>query len=423
MSNTVRAEIITIGDEILFGHILDTNTQWIGNELTAIGILPARKTSVGDKYEEIMEAFTRAFERYEVVIVTGGLGPTRDDITKQTLCDFFGTELEIHPEALQQVTEFFAKRGRGMIEANRLQAALPKTCRYLPNYWGTAPGMWFEKDGKVLVSLPGVPYEMKELMTHSVLPGLKKAFELPSIHHYTVRTIGIGESFLAEMIASWEDSLPAHIRLAYLPSFSGVKLRLTGYGQAEVIDPELEAWAEKLKPIVGEYIYGYGEVEIEEKVGEMLKEGNFTLATAESCTGGYVAHRITSVPGASEYFEGTVVSYSNKVKAEVLGVPMQDLKDFGAVSEQVAVAMAEGVRDRLKTSFGLSTTGIAGPGGGTDEKPVGTVWIACAGPSGTVARKLQLGNLRDVNIQLTTAHVLNLLRNELKQLQAVKAVK
>jgi len=225
------------------------------------------------------------------------------------------------------------------------------------------------------------------------------------------------------MIASWEDSLPAHIRLAYLPSFSGVKLRLTGYGQAEVIDPELEAWAEKLKPIVGEYIYGYGEVEIEEKVGEMLKEGNFTLATAESCTGGYVAHRITSVPGASEYFEGTVVSYSNKVKAEVLGVPMQDLKDFGAVSEQVAVAMAEGVRDRLKTSFGLSTTGIAGPGGGTDEKPVGTVWIACAGPSGTVARKLQLGNLRDVNIQLTTAHVLNLLRNELKQLQAVKAIK
>lgn len=423
MSNTVRAEIITIGDEILFGHILDTNTQWIGNELTAIGILPARKTSVGDKYEEIMEAFTRAFERYEVVIVTGGLGPTRDDITKQTLCDFFGTELELHPEALQQVTEFFAKRGRGMIEANRLQAALPKTCRYLPNYWGTAPGMWFEKDGKVLVSLPGVPYEMKELMTHSVLPGLKKAFELPSIHHFTVRTIGIGESFLAEKIASWEDSLPAHIRLAYLPSFSGVKLRLTGYGQAEVIDPELEAWAEKLKPIVGEYIYGYGEVEIEEKVGEMLKEGNFTLATAESCTGGYVAHRITSVPGASEYFEGTVVSYSNKVKAEVLGVPMQDLKDFGAVSEQVAVAMAEGVRDRLKTSFGLSTTGIAGPGGGTDEKPVGTVWIACAGPSGTVARKLQLGNLRDVNIQLTTAHVLNLLRNELKQLQAVKAVK
>lgn len=422
MSNSVRAEIITIGDEILFGHILDTNTQWIGNELTAIGILPARKTSVGDKYEEIMEAFTRAFERYEVVIVTGGLGPTRDDITKQTLCDFFGTELEIHPEALQQVTEFFAKRGREMIESNRLQAALPKNCRYLPNYWGTAPGMWFEKDGKVLVSLPGVPYEMKELLTHSVLPGLKQAFELPSIHHFTVRTIGIGESFLAEKISSWEDSLPAHIRLAYLPSFSGVKLRLTGYGKADLIDPELEAWAEKLTPIVGEYIYGYGEVEIEEKVGELLKGGNFTLATAESCTGGYVAHRITSVPGASQYFEGTVVSYSNKVKAEILGVPMEYLNDFGAVSEQVAVAMAEGVRDRLKSSFGLSTTGVAGPGGGSDEKPVGTVWIACAGPSGTVARKLQLGNLRDVNIQLTTAHVLNLLRNELKQIQAAKAV-
>lgn len=416
MLKNVTAEIITIGDEILFGHILDTNTQWIGNELTTIGILPTRKTSVGDNYHEIMEALTRAFDRYDVVIVTGGLGPTKDDITKQTLCDFFGTELVIHPEALAHVTEFFRKRGREMIESNRQQAALPKTCKYLVNHWGTAPGMWFEKDGKVLVSLPGVPFEMKELMQHSVLPGLKETFDLPAILHYTIRTIGIGESFLAEKIASWEDSLPQHIRLAYLPSFSGVKLRLTGYGKASLIEQELKEWAEKVNELIQDYIYGHGEIEIEEAIGQMLSDHQATLSTAESCTGGYVAHRLTSISGSSAYFLGSVVSYSNEVKSEVLGVSEYDLRAYGAVSEPVAKAMAEGVRKRLKSTFGISTTGVAGPSGGTPEKPVGTVWIACAGPTRTVARKLQLGNLRDVNIQLASAHVLNLLRQELMHL-------
>ena len=411
MQNSVSAEIITIGDEILFGHILDTNTRWIGNELTAIGILPARKTSVGDRYEDIIEALTRAFDRYQVVIVTGGLGPTKDDITKKTLCDFFGTELEMHQEALAHVTAFFAKRGREMIESNTLQAALPKTCRYLVNHWGTAPGMWFEKDGKVLVSLPGVPYEMKELMTHSVLPGLKEYFTLPVIVHHTVRTAGIGESFLAEKIASWEDSLPEDIRLAYLPSFSGVKLRLTGYGDdREIVAAALQARAEELKGLIGTYIYGYDETEIEGAVGALLAQRAATISTAESCTGGYVAHRLSSIPGSSAYFLGSVVSYSNQVKEEVLGVPAEYLRDYGAVSEQVAVSMAEGVRRRLGTTYAISTTGVAGPSGGTPEKPVGTVWIACAGPEGTVTRKLQLGTLRDVNIQLTTMHVLNMLR-------------
>lgn len=416
MSNTVSAEIITIGDEILFGHILDTNTQWIGGELTAAGILPVRKTSVGDRYEEIIEALHRAFERYDVVIVTGGLGPTKDDITKKTLCDFFNTELVMHEEALAHVTAFFAKRGREMIEANRQQAALPKSCKYLVNHWGTAPGMWFEQDGKVLVSLPGVPYEMKELMTHSVLPGLKAYFVLPVIVHHTIRTIGIGESFLAEKIAPWEDSLPAHIKLAYLPSFSGVRLRLTGFGKDEnEVKSEILGYSETLKEPIGAYIYGYGEIEIEEAIGQLLNDNPATVSTAESCTGGYVAHRLTSVPGSSAYFSGSVVSYSNKVKEEVLGVPGEYLRDYGAVSEQVAVAMAEGVREKLKSTYAISTTGVAGPSGGTPEKPVGTVWIACAGPEGTVTRKLQLGTLRDVNIQLTAMHVLNMLRQELQR--------
>ncbi|GAA4441603.1 competence/damage-inducible protein A [Ravibacter arvi] len=415
MSTTVSAEIITIGDEILFGHILDTNTQWIGLELTDIGILPAKKTSVGDRYDEILEAFRRAFDRYDVVIVTGGLGPTKDDITKQVLCDFFETELEIHEEALEHVTAFFSKRGREMIESNRLQAALPKKCKYLVNHWGTAPGMWFEKDGKVLVSLPGVPYEMKELMKHSVLPALEAHFSLPVIVHHTIRTIGIGESFLAEKIADWENALPKHVKLAYLPSFSGVKLRLTGYGSDRVaLTEELLKYGEGLNMLAGIYIYAQNELEIEEKVGQLLAEKGATLATAESCTGGYIAHRITGIPGSSTYFLGGVVSYANEVKEAVLDVPSEYLKTYGAVSEQVAEAMAEGVRTRLGATFAISTTGIAGPGGGTEEKPVGTIWIACAGPQGTVSRKLQLGTLRDVNIQLTAMHVLNMLRQSLE---------
>ena len=415
MNTMVAAEIITIGDEILFGHILDTNTQWIGSELTAIGILPARKTSVGDRYDEIIEALRRAFDRYDVVIVTGGLGPTKDDITKNTLCDFFGTSLEIHDEALAHVTAFFEKRGRPMIEANRMQAALPKSCRYLVNHWGTAPGMWFEKGGKVLVSLPGVPYEMKELMTHSVLPGLKQFFALPVIVHHTVRTVGIGESFLAEKIAGWEDALPADIRLAYLPSFSGVKLRLTGYGtDRELVRKALLSLSDSLLELIGEYVYGYDETEIEEAVGLLLKERGATVSTAESCTGGYVAHRLTSVAGSSSYFLGSVVSYSNEVKESMLGVDHESLRLYGAVSGQVAEQMAEGAKERLQSTFAVSTTGVAGPSGGSPDKPVGTVWIACAGPLRTVTRKLQLGTLRDVNIQLTAMHVMNMLRQELK---------
>ncbi|CAG5068928.1 Nicotinamide-nucleotide amidohydrolase PncC [Dyadobacter sp. CECT 9623] len=411
MISSTRAEIITIGDEILFGQIIDTNTQWIGTQLTDIGIRPTRKTSVGDNKQDILSAFTEASQRASVIIVTGGLGPTRDDITKHTFCEYFHTELEINQDALALVTSFFAKRGRVMTELNIQQAALPKNCTYIPNLWGTAPGMWFEKDNVVYVSLPGVPYEMKNLMEHEILPRLKARFSTTIIQHKSIRTIGIGESFLAEKIADWETALPEHIKLAYLPHFGQVRLRLTGTGTDQgILDRDLQAQVSAVTPLIEEFIFGYDLDELETVVGSLLKENNATLGTAESCTGGYVASRITSVSGSSQYFEGSVVSYSNAVKTNVLGVKKETLLEFGAVSEQTAREMAEGARKVLNTTFAIATTGIAGPDGGTPDKPVGTVWIACATPNETFTQLLSLRNDRKINIELTSSYALNLLR-------------
>ncbi|SEJ23435.1 nicotinamide-nucleotide amidase [Dyadobacter sp. SG02] len=411
MISSARAEIITIGDEILFGQIVDTNTQWIGTQLTDIGIRPARKTSVGDNRQDILDAFTQASQRVDVVIVTGGLGPTRDDITKHTFCEYFGTELEINEEALALITEFFAKRGRAMTEMNIQQAALPKNCTYIPNLWGTAPGMWFEKDGVIYVSLPGVPYEMKSLMEFEILPRLKARFSTHIIQHKSIRTIGIGESFLAEKISAWEDALPSHIKLAYLPHFGQVRLRLTGTGtDQEVLEKELAEQVALVLPLIEEHVFGYDSDELETVIGTLLVNNNATIATAESCTGGYVANQITSIPGSSRYYEGSVVSYSNAVKMNILGVSPKTLEAYGAVSEQTAREMAEGARRVLNTTFAISTTGIAGPDGGTPEKPVGTVWIACATPEETFTQLLTLRNNRKINIELTCSYALNLLR-------------
>lgn len=407
----IRAEILTIGDEILFGQITDTNTQWIGSQLTDIGIRPVRKTSVGDNKQDILDAFTAASQRVDVVIVTGGLGPTRDDITKHTFCEYFGTELEINQDALALVTSFFAKRGRAMTELNIQQAALPKNCTYVPNLWGTAPGMWFEKDNVVYVSLPGVPYEMKSLMEFEILPRLRARFVTNIIKHKSIRTIGIGESFLAETIAPWEDALPDHIKLAYLPHFGQVKLRLTGTGSDEaLLDSELANQVALLMPYIEEFVFGYDSDELETVIGSLLVQNNATVSTAESCTGGFVANQITNIPGASRYFEGSVVSYSNEIKLNVLGVSKETLEAYGAVSEQTAREMAEGARKLLNTTFAISTTGIAGPDGGTPEKPVGTVWIACATQDETVTQLLTLRNNRKINIELTSSYALNLLR-------------
>jgi nicotinamide-nucleotide amidase len=414
MNPIIRAEILTIGDEILFGQIIDTNTQWIGSELTGIGIRTVRKSSVGDSKADIVTAFAEAGSRADVVIVTGGLGPTKDDITKYAFCEYFGSNLKINEEALTLITGFFAKRGRAMTELNIQQAALPDNCTYVPNLWGTAPGMWFEKEGVVYVSLPGVPYEMKNLMQFEILPRLKERFVLNIIQHKSVRTVGIGESFLAESIASWENALPNHIKLAYLPHFGQVKLRLTGTGASqEVLDKELQEQVDLLIPMIKEHIFGYDQDELESVVATLLIKQQATVGTAESCTGGFVSHKLTSLPGSSAYFQGAVVSYSNDLKIKMLGVCPDTIASYGAVSEQTAKEMAEGAREVLGTTFAVATTGIAGPDGGTEDKPVGTVWIACATPAGTTTQLLKLSNVRSINIEMTTTYALNLLRKSI----------
>ncbi len=414
MLNTIRAEVVTIGDEILFGQITDTNTQWISTELTSIGIRVIRKTSVGDQAEAILDALHEAYQRADVIILTGGLGPTKDDITKKTLCQYFGVGMVRNQTALDLVTSFFEKRGRAMTEINRSQADLPANAVYIQNDWGTAPGMWFEQDSRVYVSLPGVPFEMKNLMTHRILPRLNEHFQTPIIKHQVIRTIGIGESFLAERIEAWEDALPPHIKLAYLPHFGQVRLRLTGTGQnEEQLQQELDEQKARLLPLIDKHVYGYGEEEIEVVVGRLLAERNLSLGIAESCTGGEVAATMTKIPGVSACFWGGVVSYSNPAKVKLLGVNQETLDQFGAVSEQTIIEMAEGVRRSLDTRVGIATSGIAGPEGGSDEKPVGTVWIACATDQRTVTRLLKLGVHREQNILLATTYVLNLLREEL----------
>ncbi len=408
---SITAEVITIGDEILFGQITDTNTQWLGTELTSIGIRVVRKSSVGDEESAILTVLAEAETRADVVLITGGLGPTKDDITKKTLCRFFDTSLEINDEALAQVTEFFALRGRPLTEINRQQAALPVGSTHLPNRHGTAPGMWFERNGTVFVSLPGVPHEMKGLMLEEVLPRLKNRFETPVIFHKNVLTIGIGESVLAEKIAPWEDALPPHLRLAYLPSLSAVRLRLTGTGdERKTVESEVNGRVQTLLPLIQEFVFGFDNDEIGAVIGRMLKEHGSTVALAESCTGGYLANQFTRVPGSSAYFLGGVVSYANAAKQQFLGVEEQTLREFGAVSEETVRQMAKGARQRFGATFGLATSGIAGPDGGTPDKPVGTIYIAVATPETTHVQLLRLGGSREQNIHLTALNTLNLLR-------------
>ncbi|SDM27400.1 competence/damage-inducible protein A [Siphonobacter aquaeclarae] len=412
----VTAEVITIGDEILFGQITDTNTQWMGVELSLIGVKTIRKSSVGDVREEILRVLKEAQERADIVLITGGLGPTKDDITKHTLCEYFGTSLAIHPDALEAVDTFFRKRGRELSDINRQQAALPLNATYIPNTRGTAPGMWFDHEGTVFVSLPGVPFEMKGLMTDEILPRLKQRFTLPVIHHRVIRTVGIGESFLAEKIAAWEDALPPHIRLAYLPSMGMVKLRLTATGTSlAALKEETEQLVQDILPVIQPFVFGYDGEEFEEVIAALLKASGQTISAAESCTGGYVAHLLTKIPGSSAYFQGGVISYANEIKEQTLGVRPETLAKYGAVSEETIREMAEGIRTRFHTWFGLATSGIAGPDGGTPEKPVGTVWIAVSTPERTLTRKLTLGGDRQQNIHLSAIYLLNLLRKVLLQ--------
>jgi nicotinamide-nucleotide amidase len=407
----ILAELLTIGDEILYGQIVDTNSQWMSVELDKVGIKVIRKTTVGDQEEEILTAFAEAEKRADIILITGGLGPTSDDLTKPLLAKYFNCKLEIHEEALQEITAFFKSRGREMIEPNRQQAALPVCCTKITNPIGTAPGMWFEKNGKVFMSMPGVPHEMKKMMTERVIPKLKEKFQTPNIYHKVIRTIGIGESFLAEKIASWEKALPSHIKLAYLPSLGEVKLRLTGFSDSSShLESEINDLIEKLKPVAGDYIYGYGDEPIEVAIGKMLRERKLTLSMAESCTGGYLSHLITSVPGCSDYFLGSMVPYAYEIKMRQLGVKPEVLEKYGAVSEPTIIEMANIVRAKFNTDIGVATSGIAGPGGATPEKPVGMVWIAYSDKHHTVTKKLQISNDRAINIKMASAAVLNLIR-------------
>lgn len=407
----IRAEIITIGDEILYGQITDTNTQWISAELDKIGIRTVRKSSVGDTEEAILQIFNEASQRADLVIVTGGLGPTKDDITKKTFCKYFGSSLEVHPQALIDLTAFFKKRGREVTGLNKGQAEIPTNATYIENTMGTAPGMWFEHDGVIYISMPGVPYEMKGLMTLTLLPKIQAYFKTPVIFHKVIRTVGIGESLLAEMIDEWEDALPSHIKLAYLPSMGSVKLRLTAFGEnLDTLEKEVETEFQKVLPSIQEFVYGFGNDELEEVVGRLLKEKGLTVSVAESCTGGYLGHQFTKVAGSSAYFMGGILSYSNEVKINQLGVKAETLTAFGAVSEETVIEMSENIRKLCNTSFGLATSGIAGPDGGTAEKPVGTIWIAIASEHQTITKKLQLGGFREQNIHLTAINILNLLR-------------
>jgi nicotinamide-nucleotide amidase len=408
---TILAELLTIGDEILYGQIVDTNSQWMSVELSNAGIKVIRKTTVGDQEGEILTAFAEAEKRADIVLITGGLGPTNDDLTKPCLAKYFNCEVKIHEEALAEVTEFFASRGRELTEVNRQQAALPVCCEKVTNVLGTAPGMWFERNGKVFVSMPGVPHEMKRMMTDLVVPKLKKTFNTPAIYHKVIRTVGIGESFLAEKIAEWENALPPHIKLAYLPSLGEVKLRLTGIGDAtEALAEETEVLTEKLRDRIGQFIYGYGDEPLEVAVGKKLLDKKVTIAVAESCTGGYLSHLITSVPGSSSYFLGSIIPYDYAIKMRQLGVKPETLEQYGAVSEETIREMANLVRAKFNTDIGVATSGIAGPGGATPEKPVGTVWIAYSDKHQTVTRKLQLSKERLLNIKMASIAVLNLVR-------------
>lgn len=412
---TIRAEIVAIGDELLYGQTMDTNSHFISEELARAGIKVVRRTTIGDNEGTILQAFAEAEKRADVVLITGGLGPTNDDLTKPCLAKYFNCGLKIHPEALLEVTEFFRQRGRELTELNRQQAALPECCEKITNPFGTAPGMWFERNSKIFVSMPGVPHEMRPMITDRVVPRLRKTFHTPFIAHQIIRTAGIGESFLAEKISSWENSLPSHIKLAYLPGEGGVKLRLTSMvDDPEKIEREFASLREAIVPLAGDYIFGFTDDPLEVVVGKRLTELNLTLSAAESCTGGYLSHQITSVPGSSNYFQGSVVAYASSIKTGMLGVEPETLKNYGAVSEETIREMAAGVRNRFNTHIGVATSGVAGPGGGSPEKPVGTVWIAYADDQRITTRKLQLSKDRLINIKLTATAVLNMIWQHIK---------
>lgn len=398
----MNATLLNIGDELLIGQVVNTNASQMSQMLIAAGFDVNGVYTIGDNADDIRRYLRHCFDRSDIVLITGGLGPTKDDITKRALCEFFGSELYENEEALANVRRIFEARGYELTPINRQQAWVPRCCTMINNILGTAPCMWFEHEGKVAVSLPGVPFEMLNLMETEIIPRLRTRFNASHILNKNILVQGIGESFLSDLIESWELALPSSIRLAYLPQAGMVKLRLTARGHDRArLEQQLSEAVKGLYPLAGQYIVGEDQEDLAQLAAHTMKLHGKTLATAESCTGGSLAQRLTAMAGASEYFRGGIVAYSNDVKESALGVSHTTLEAHGAVSEETVREMAEGARQRLGSDYAVATTGIAGPGGGTPEKPVGTVWIAVASAHATVARLLHFGDRRAQTIDRT----------------------
>ncbi|MFC4140963.1 competence/damage-inducible protein A [Pedobacter mendelii] len=410
------AEIITIGDEILIGQIVDTNSAWMAKQLNSIGVSVKQITSVSDDENHILQALADAEKRAEVILITGGLGPTKDDITKKTLANYFNMGFRRDEGALEMVRQIFEKYKRPLIDINMQQADVPDGCEVIVNKNGTAPCMWFEQNDKIFVSMPGVPYEMMYLMDDEILPRISSRFKLPSIIHKTILTANIGESFLAKEIEEIEDNLPKHIKLAYLPKLGQVRLRLSAIGEYEAtLKTEVEFFAKQIISKVQKFVVIDEDIPLEKAILNIMKENGLTLSTAESCTGGYIAHLITQHAGCSSVYWGGAVAYAYELKESILGVKESTLTKFGAVSEETVTEMAEGAIKHFKTDYSIAVSGIAGPDGGTEDKPVGTVWIAISSKNKTIAKVFNFSNKRIQNIELSAASALMMLLNLLRE--------
>ncbi len=410
-SIVMNAYLLTVGDEILIGQIVDTNAAWMAQQLNLQGTRIVGKSSVPDQHEAIVESIRYATSQADLVLMTGGLGATKDDITKKALAAYYGVEMTMHQATLDRMTFFFTRMKREVTEMNRLGCLMPTNAQIMNNERGLAPAMWFEQNGKILVSMPGVPFEMMHLMTDKVLPKLREQFPVTPIVHRTILTAGEGETMLSEKIADFEDNLPTNVKLAYLPSIAQVRLRLTAVGEDEnALNVQIEQLQSELVERLGNAVFGYGEDTLSAAVGRMLKAKNLTLATAESCTGGYLAHLITEVSGASEYFMGSVVAYDNALKMKQLHVLPETLDTHGAVSEATVRQMVAGALDTLGVDIAVATSGIAGPTGGTSEKAVGTVWIAVGNATHTHAISYVMDRGRAKNIEYAANNALNAIR-------------
>jgi nicotinamide-nucleotide amidase len=410
----MKAEIITIGDELLIGQTIDTNSAWMGAELSRIGFEVTQITSISDKKDQIINTLKGKVGNSDVVLITGGLGPTSDDITKQTLCEFFETRLVFNEQVFRGIEKMMLRRNFPMNENNRRQAEVPESCMVLTNATGTAPGMWFERGGTIFISMPGVPYEMQHIMTEHVMPELKKRFTRQHIIHRNIMTYGTSEARLAEILTGFEAGIPASIKLAYLPSSGVIKLRLTGIGEENSnLSDEIENQVGRLYKIIPEYIYGENEESLEMVIGKLLIKEGQSVSFAESCTGGEISHLITSVPGSSKYFKGSVIAYDNTVKTQLLGVPEEVISKYGAVSRETIESMSVGAMKLFNTDYAVATSGIAGPEGGSPEKPVGTIWIGISTRDKTIAEKYNFGNDRVINIRRFSLAALNQLRKQI----------